>query len=168
MFFIDCTGALKQLGAEFQPGDSEVLLRFLTENTSQPRAVRSSNDRLFDILKRNLATPKSRETWEPFTDNNRVVQVVVLREHVWTMSTTAVRLSDAMYKSWVTRAGELYEISRHPSLRVSTPFIIPDGLKTLRVDLNKRHHPHAEQNNHGFCTPGTLQRGRYSQGCFGS
>jgi hypothetical protein len=92
MFFIDCTDALKQLGSEFQSRDSEVFLRFLTENTRQPRAVQSSNDCLFDILKRNLATPKSRETLTTTRWSK-----LLLWEHVWTMSTTAVRLSDAMF-----------------------------------------------------------------------
>jgi len=100
------------------PHDHHVLFRFLTENTSEPRLMKSSNDRLFDILKRNLSTPKGKDQWSHLVGENRAVQVVTTREHVWVMSTAAVRLSDGMYGSWVTRANEMKGIAKHPAFRV--------------------------------------------------
>lgn len=117
---INHTEKLRELGVEMCPGDQEVLLRFLTENLGAPGAIRSSNDRLLEILKRNLAEPKPREQWAHLVAGNRSVQVVTAREHVWTMSTTAVKLSDEVFVSWVTRARDLMGISKDPSFRVWT------------------------------------------------
>jgi hypothetical protein len=80
--------------------------------------MKTSNDRLFDILKRNLGTPSGRKHWAHLAGENRAVLVVTAREHVWEMSTAAVRLSEKMFESWVTRANEMKDIGRHPLFRV--------------------------------------------------
>jgi hypothetical protein len=110
---------LEARGIEISPTDPTVLFRWLTENTTEHRGRRTSNDKLFDILKRNLGSPKGREEWGRLSGENRAIQVVTAREHVWNMSTAAVRLSEKMFESWVTRADEMKAIGRHPAFRVS-------------------------------------------------
>lgn len=80
--------------------------------------MKTSNDRLFDILKRNLQTPKPREHWSHLVGENRAVLIVTAREHAWMMSTAAVRLSEKLFKCWVTRANEMKDIGKHPAFRV--------------------------------------------------
>ena len=81
--------------------DPDGLIRSLTQNPTEPRAMRTSNERLLDILQRNMDNPMPRAHWYARCDN-RTVQIVTGREHVWTMCTTAVRLSLHFYQSWVT------------------------------------------------------------------
>lgn len=109
---------LVEQGLQLSPADPDVFLRYLTENESEHRSMRTGNDRLFDILCRNLNNPQGKDRWTHLAGDNRAVQIFINREHVWTLSTTAVRVSDAMFKSWVARADEMRDISRHPAFRV--------------------------------------------------
>lgn len=109
---------LNAQGSKISPADPNVLFRFLTENTTEHRAMQSSDDKLFDILMRNLDAPKTRDRWAHLVGENRTVLVVTGREYVWTMSTAAVRLSEHLFQSWVTRASEMKEVSKHPAFRV--------------------------------------------------
>ena len=118
------TDVLRQRGREAKPekdggaANSEVLLRFLTKNTTQPRSTRTSNERLSEILDRNLHSPAPAEAWSHLVGDNRTVQTVCNRAHVWTMATTAVQVSNKMHKCWVTNAQEISKISSDPSFRV--------------------------------------------------
>ena len=100
------------MGKKLAPGGSDVLLRFLIDNAAEPQAVKMSNNRLFDILKRNLAEATPWEQWGDLGSENRPVQVVTSCDHVWTLSTTVVHLSDAMSKLWVTKASNMWDLSK--------------------------------------------------------
>jgi hypothetical protein len=119
------TDELRQHGRKAKPekdggaANSEVLLRFLTKNTTEPRSTRTSNERLSEILDRNLHSPEPAEAWSYLVGENRTVQTVCNRAHVWAMATTAVQVSNKMHKCWVTNAQEISKISSDPSFRVS-------------------------------------------------
>jgi len=99
--------------------DPEVLLQFLSENSAQPKLSKGPNERLFEILNRNLHSPQKAADWDHLVANNRKVQIVCNREYIWAMATTSVRLSESMYNCWVTSADEIQKAASNHSFRVS-------------------------------------------------
>ena len=80
--------------------------------------MKTSNNKLFDILKRNLGDPRAKEGWSHLIGENRTVGIATTREHVWAMCTASVRLSEGMFECWVTKANELKGMSKHPAFWV--------------------------------------------------
>jgi len=113
---------LKELGksSEASGGNTLSLLQFLAENPSKPRLLKTRNERLFEILNRNLHKPQEGTSWKHLIENDRAVQVCCNRKYIWEMMTAATRLSAAMYGSWVTNATEIQGISSEHSFRVCT------------------------------------------------
>lgn len=98
-------------------GEDE-LLRFLAENTKERHSPKQSAEDFADILYRHLYSPGPPSTWEWIISDNRILNTVCYRSHVWELATTAMTVSPSMQRCWVTQAGSLKDVAKHAASKV--------------------------------------------------
>jgi hypothetical protein len=101
------------------PGDKDkdVLFRFLSENSDAPSLPKTPDEKLADILFRNLWDPKPKESWDHLMDG--VVKVVFQRPQAWEMVNAVMEVSPSLLGTRVMSASALYAQRANHGLAVS-------------------------------------------------
>jgi hypothetical protein len=99
--------------------DPDVLLRFLSESTAQPQLPKGPDERLADILFKNLYKPQHVDFWKHLIGTSRVVSTICFRPRLWEMVNNVMQVSPSLLGTRVSSSSELHTNRDHPALGVS-------------------------------------------------
>ncbi|KAF9641842.1 hypothetical protein BDM02DRAFT_3194451, partial [Thelephora ganbajun] len=138
VYFYD-EGKLRLIPQEVQdfPGgqnDPEVLLRFLSENPQEPSQPKIPDERLADILFRNLYNRQPVKSWSHLISDNRILQNTCYRPRLWDMVVAVMQVSPLLLGTNVTSGSVLYtHASNHclGALASITTLVMKRTMKTF-------------------------------------
>ena len=119
---------------EDSPGDQknkDLLLYFLSENPQEPSQPKNPDEKLADILFRNLYTPQSIEAWSHLIRDSRALENTCRKERVWEMVNSVMQVSPSLLGTWVTSASMLSSHGSNDSLGVS--FLLCDNNLAMKL-----------------------------------
>lgn len=123
------TAKLRSIARDTQdfPGEQkneDLLLHFLSENPQESSVLKSVDEKLADILFRNLYGPQPSQSWSHLVKGSRILKNVCERERVWRMVNAVMQVSPSLLGTEVTSASILGHHANNNSLGVSPQFIV--------------------------------------------
>ena len=105
------------------PGDvnnKDSLLYFLAENSQEPSLPKMPDEKLADILIRNLYKPQPMTSWSHLIGENRILENACRRPELWEMVNAIMHVSPSLLGIKVASATALHAEAHNNSLGVSS------------------------------------------------
>lgn len=118
------TGKLRSIPGKARdfPGDrnnQDCLLHFLSENVQELSQPKGPDEKLADILFRNLYGPQPIASWSHLISENRILENACLRPNLWEMANNLMLVSPSLLGTRVASASALYAHAHNDTLGVS-------------------------------------------------